>query len=209
MSNVGGKRGVTSGSRALVMQAASALGYTSNHMASSLRRGRTKTIGIVVPNLANEFFSRLVTYWEALSTSAGYEILVVASQDEPATEARRIHSVIARRVDGLIIAASRDDFGAARDLPSDLPPTVLVDRAFGCDGFDTVSSNNVEARATRHTSSDLTGHRDIALLTSADTHLHLRSRVEGYRNTMKEAGLADHIRVVMGGQSVDACRACH
>lgn len=208
VSNVlGGKRGVTSVSRVLVMQAASALGYKSNHMASSLRRGRTKTIGIVVPNLANEFFSRLVTNWEALSAHAGYEILVVASQDEVDTETRRIQSVIARRVDGLIVAAAQDDFGAAGDILSDLPPTVLVDRAFGCGSFDTVSSDNFEAGqiGARHLLS--LGHRDIAVLTSADTHLHLRDRIHGYRQAMNEAGLADRARIIIGGQNVEACRS--
>ncbi|MBX9846486.1 MAG: LacI family transcriptional regulator [Xanthobacteraceae bacterium] len=157
------------------MQAADALGYTSNHMASSLRRGHTKTIGIVVPNLANEFFSGLVTHWEALATDAGYEILVVASQDDVATETRRIQSAIARRVDGLLIAAAQDDFGSADGFPSDLPPIVLVDRAFGRETFDTVSSDNLEAGylGTRHLLA--LGHRDIALLTSADSRRADRS----------------------------------
>lgn len=208
VSNVlGGKRGVRSDSRALVIQAADALGYTSNHMASSLRRGHTKTIGVVVPNLANEFFSGLVTHWEALATGAGYEILVVASQDDVATETRRIQSAIARRVDGLLIAAAQDDFGSADGFPSDLPPTVLVDRAFGREMFDTVSSDNLEAGylGTRHLLA--LGHRDIALLTSADSHLHLRSRVEGYRKALREAGVADRERLVIGGRSVEACRS--
>ncbi len=146
VSNVlGGKRGVRSDSRASVMQAATELGYQSNHMASSLRRGDTRTIGIVVPNLANEFFSGLVTCWEALAAGAGYEILVVASEDNVATETQRIRSVVARRVDGLLIAAAQDDFGTASGFPANLPPTVLVDRAFGHERFDTVSSDNREA----------------------------------------------------------------
>lgn len=208
VSNVlGGKRGVRSDSRTAVIQAATALGYQSNHMASSLRRGDTRTIGVVVPNLANEFFSGLVTHWEALAADAGYEVLVVASEDNVGTEAKRLQSVIARRVDGLLVAAARDDFGAASGFPADLPPTVLVDRAFGHEKFDTVSSDNLEAGyvGTQHLIK--LGHRDIALLASADSHLHLRNRVEGYRRAMNEAGLADRERFVIGGRSVEACRA--
>jgi len=208
VSNVlSGKRGVTPGNRVLVEQAATALGYKSNHMASSLRRGRTKTIGVVVPNLANEFFARLVTRWEALSARSGYEILVVASQDDVETERQRILSITARRVDGLVVASALDDFGSVSDLAATLPPTVLVDRAFGCDGFDTVSSNNFGAGqlGTRHLLA--IGHRDIALVTSATSHLHLIGRIEGYRSAMSEAGLADRIRIVIGGQSVEECRS--
>lgn len=208
VSNVlSGQRSVGSGSRALVMQAAAALGYTSNHMASSLRRGHTKTIGIVVPNLANEFFSRLVRYWETLAAQAGYEIMVVASQDHVATETQRIQSVAARRVDGLLVAAAQDDFGAADGLPADLPPTVLVDRACGHKAFDTIASDNIEAGrlGARHLLA--LGHRDIAVLTSASTHLHLRNRIEGCRQVMAEAGLADRMRVIQGGHSVEECRS--
>jgi len=207
VSNVlSGKPSVTSSNRALVVQAAAELGYKSNYMASSLRRGRTRTIGVVVPNLANEFFSRLVTYWEALSTRAGYEILVVATQDEVETERQRIQSIVARRVDGLLVASALDDFGSAKDLASSLPPTVLVDRAFGCAPFDTVASNNFQAGKLGTCHLLALGHRDIALVTSADSHLHLRARIDGYRSSMTEAGLTDRIRIVIGGQSVEDCR---
>lgn len=208
VSNVlGGTRGVRSDSRDLVMQAATALGYKSNHMASSLRRGNTRTIGVVVPNLANEFFSGLVTYWEAEAAKAGYEILVVASGDDVATETQRIQSIIARRVDGILIAPALDKFGSSgRGFPEHLPPTVLVDRGFGNSKFDTVSSDNLDAGylGTKHLIE--LGHRDIALLTSADSHFHLRKRVEGYRKALDEAGLAGRERLVIGGRSVEACR---
>ncbi|MEI8275572.1 MAG: LacI family DNA-binding transcriptional regulator, partial [Hyphomicrobiales bacterium] len=76
-----GVRGVRADSRISVIKAAEVLGYKSNHMASSLRRGHTRTIGVVVPDLSNEFFSGLVTHWEAQAAEAGYEILVVSSAD--------------------------------------------------------------------------------------------------------------------------------
>ncbi len=201
-----GERGVRLASRLSVMKAAEALGYKSNHMASSLRRGHTRTIGVVVPDLSNEFFSGLVTHWESQAATAGYEILVASSGDNPETETRRIQSLIARRVDGLLIAAARDDFGAIPGFPGVLPPAVLVDRAAGHKRFDTVSSDNVAAgyEGTAHLIK--LGHRDIALLTSADSHLHLRDRVQGYRDALKEHGLADRARLVIGGRSVEACR---
>ena len=59
-----GLRGVTGDRRRAVLEAVEALGYKSNHMASSLRRGETRTVGIVVPNLGNEFYAGLVRQWE-------------------------------------------------------------------------------------------------------------------------------------------------
>src|SRR5262245_39711295 len=98
-----GLRGVTSDRRRPLLEAVAELGYKSNHMASSLRRGETRTVGIVVPNLGNEFYSALVRQWERVASQSGYEMLVVASGEDPVTEARRIESLIARRIDGLLV----------------------------------------------------------------------------------------------------------
>jgi len=90
-----GSRGVTGDRRRAVLEAVEALGYKSNHMASSLRRGQTQTVGVVVPNLGNEFYAGLVRQWERLAAQSSHEIMVVASGEDPATEARRIGSLIA------------------------------------------------------------------------------------------------------------------
>src|SRR5215207_9680278 len=67
-----GSRGVTGDRRRAVFEAVAALGYKSNHMASSLRRGETRTVGIVVPNLGNEFFAGLVRQWERIASQSNY-----------------------------------------------------------------------------------------------------------------------------------------
>jgi LacI family transcriptional regulator len=202
-----GLRGVTDDRRRAVIEAVAALGYKSNHMASSLRRGKTRTVGIVVPDLGNEFFSGLVRQWEKLASESGFEMLVVASGEDPVTEARRIESLIARRIDGLLVVAADDDFGAVPGFPAGLPPTVLVDRAFGHPHFDTVASDNVEAgyRGCLHLIE--LGHRDITFLISSIDHTHLRDRVEGYRRGLAEAGLTGRERIVLGGRTTEGCRS--
>lgn len=202
-----GLRGVTGDRRRAVLEAVEALGYKSNHMASSLRRGETRTVGIVVPDLGNEYFAGLVRQWEKIALTSGYEMLVVASGEDPATEALRIESLIARRIDGLLVVAAGDDFGANPAFPERLPPTVLVDRAFGHPDFDTVASNSLDAvyRGCRHLIE--IGHREITLLIASMNHIHLRDRVEGYRRAMKEAGLSSRERIVFGGGTMEGCRS--
>ena len=206
-NTLSGLRGVTGDRRRAVLEAVEALGYKSNHMASSLRRGQTRTVGIVVPNLGNEFYSGLVRQWEKIASQSGFEILVVASGEDPVTEARRIESLIARRIDGLLVVAADDDFGSIPGFPAGLPPTVLVDRARGHLQFDTVTSDNFDAgyRGTLHLLE--LGHRDVTLLISSVNHAHLRDRVEGYRRALGEAGLAASEWVVFGGGTVEGCRA--
>jgi LacI family transcriptional regulator len=202
-----GSRGVTGDRRRAVLEAVEALGYKSNHMASSLRRGASRTVGIVVPNLGNELFASLVRQWEKVASQSGYEMLVVASGEDPATEARRIESIIARRIDGLLVVAADDAFGSTPGFPAGLPPTVLVDRAFGHPLFDSVASANFDAgyRGCRHLI-DL-GHRDITLLISSTNHRHLQERIDGYRRALTEAGLGERGRVVFGGVTAEGCRS--
>jgi LacI family transcriptional regulator len=202
-----GLRGVTGDRRRAVLEAVEALGYKSNHMASSLRRGETRTVGIVVPDLGNEYFAGLVRQWERIASNSGYEMLVVASGENSATEARRIESLIARRIDGLLVVAASDDFGSDSGFTERLPPTVLVDRAFGHPKFDTVASDGFGAvhRGCRHLI-DI-GHQDITLLIASMNHVHLRDRVEGYRRALKEAGLSRRERIVFGGGTMEGCRS--
>ena len=116
-NTLSGLRGVTGERRRAVLEAVDALGYTSNHAASSLRRGKTRTVEIVVPNLGNEFYAGLVREWEKIASSSNFEMLVVASGEDPQTEARRIESLIARQIDGLLVVAAHDEFGSTPGFP--------------------------------------------------------------------------------------------
>ena len=145
--------------------------------------------------------------WERIASQSGYEMLVVASGEDPMAEARRIESLIARRIDGLLVVAAQDEFGSTPGFPAGLPPTVLVDRAFGHPHFDTVGSGNFDAgyRGCRHLLE--LGHRDITLLISSTNHTHLRDRLEGYRRALAEAGLSARERIVFGGGTAEGCRS--
>ena len=66
-----------------MLEAVAALGYTSNHAASSLRRGQTRTVGIMMSNLGNEFYAELVREWEKIASPSSFEMLVVASGEDP------------------------------------------------------------------------------------------------------------------------------
>lgn len=206
-NTLSGLRGVTRDRRQAVLEAVAALGYTSNHAASSLRRGETRTVGIVVPNLGNGFYAGLVREWERIASLSNFEMLVVASGEDPATEARRIESLIARQIDGLLVVAAEDEFGSMSGFPARLPPTVLVDRARGHPNFDTVCSDNVDAayRGARHLLE--LGHTDLTLLISSVNHAHLRDRVEGYRRALAEFGLRGTERISFGGGTIEGCRA--
>jgi LacI family transcriptional regulator len=201
-----GRRPVAEMLRRVVLDAVAELGYERNHLAASLRLQRSRSVGIVVPDLTNPFFAELVRRIEELAARSELQILLVDSNEEPAQEKARIRALLARRIEGLILVPTEDDVSA---LLSDRrhPPTVLVDRGLELDGFDSVGADNEAAGydGCRHLL-DL-GHRDIALLATADALGNVRDRIAGYRRALAEAGLADRARVVIGGPSIEGSRA--
>src|SRR5215831_17534681 len=82
-----GRRQVAESRRRLVLEAVAALGYQPNHLAASLRRRLTHTVGIVVPDLTNPFFAALVQHIEELAAESAYQILLVGSGEAESREA--------------------------------------------------------------------------------------------------------------------------
>ena len=202
-----GRRQVAEDRRRSVLEAVEALGYQPNHLAASLRRQHSRTVGIVVPDLTNPFFAALVHRIEALAAASDYQILLVDSSNDATREASRTRALLARRIDGLILVPTQDALPVQTGPSGGLPPTVLLDRGFGVAGFDTVQADNPEAtyRGCRHLLQ--LGHRDIALLVSTDQLGNIRDRIDGYRRALAEAGWSDHARVIVGGSGVESCRS--
>lgn len=202
-----GRRQVRAELRERVLAAIEALGYRPNQVASSLRSSRSNAIGILVPDLTNPFFVALVHRLEDLAAVDGYQILLAGSNEDEIRETERLNTLLSRRIDGLILAPSRDNTPVRASRTLHLPPTVLLDRGFGPAGFDAVGADNAAAvrEGCRHLL-DL-GHRDIAFLISSDAISNMRDRIEGYVSALEEAGLRTRARVIQGGFTVDTCRA--
>ena len=204
---VNGLRPVGARSRQRVVEAIEALGYRPDRVASALRSKSSRLVGMVVPDITNVFFASLVRGVEMLAEADAYDLLLVTSSEDPAVERRRVEALIARRIDGLIVVPANDEsmiaLAAAERAPW-LPPTVLLDRAGGAQGFDTVTADCESGgyAATRHLIG--LGHRDIALLTHSQHLQNIAQRIAGYRRALAEAGLSE--RIVVGGHDLDGLR---
>lgn len=208
VSNViSGRRQVRPELRERVLAAVAATGYRPNQLASSLRRMRTNTVGIVVPDLTNPFFATLVHRLEDLAAEDGYQILLVGSNEDEARENDRLQTLLSRQVDGLIIAPARDETVALTAHSGRLPPTVLMDRGFGHAGFDAVTADNTDAvrQGCRHLIG--LGHRDIAFVVTSPALDNMQERIAGYRAELADAGLGDRSRILAGGFEIEGCRA--
>ena len=207
VSNVlSGRRQVRPELRERVTAAIAATGYRPNQLASSLRRMRTDTVGIVVPDLTNPFFAALVHRLEDLAAEDGYQILLVGSNEDETRENDRLQTLLSRQIDGLIMVPARDETAARHTNRLRLPPTVLMDRGFGHADFDTVTADNLDAAARGCAHLIALGHRDIAFVVTSPTLDNMRERIDGYRAALAAAGLTEHARILAGGFTIEGCR---
>ncbi len=116
-------------------------GYSVNHAARSLKLNRSETIGFVVPDLANVFFARVIAELEILCRKRNLLLLTVASHEDPELENRAIASLLARGVDGLVLAPCQPTTPA--QLRKRRVPIVLFDRNYSPMHYPTVLSDNV------------------------------------------------------------------
>ncbi|MEU7829246.1 MULTISPECIES: LacI family DNA-binding transcriptional regulator [unclassified Nonomuraea] len=176
--------------RQRVQEAISALGFRRNEAASRLaRRATMLTLGLVMENISNEFYSRLAKAVE--SAAADHEALVVfgSYEERPERERMLVESMYARGVDSLIIVPSAADHGWLGEHGG--LTTVFVDRVpHGLEQADVVLLDDVRGgrMATEHLLRH--GHRRIGLISDDDGLSSVHDRASGYRAALREAGVA-------------------
>jgi LacI family transcriptional regulator len=188
-----GSRYVSSELTGRVHDAASALGYTPNGTARSLRLRRTQTIGLVVPEVT-PFFVELARVIEDHGFASGYITVLGNADAHPERERRYVETLIAKQVDGLILASTLHDAGELERLFAAVrTPVVVVDRDLELPGVDVVLADNEQGGylATRHLLS--LGHTRIGCITGSSELVPSAQRAAGYRRALAEAGIeSDH-----------------
>lgn len=170
-----------------VREVAAKLGYVRDVSAASLRRGKTMTIGVIVPRLTDTVMAML---YEALAHAAvrkGQFAIVATTDDRPEAVRTAADSLLARGVDGLILATARDGDDFPEQLRARGVPFVLALRTDGVSPSAVGDDRLGGYLATRHLI-DL-GHRRIGIIAGPAYASSSRLRTEGYRRAMEEAGL--------------------
>jgi LacI family transcriptional regulator len=166
------------------------LGYRPNQAARVLKGHRTKTIGLVIPSIADPFFSSCAEAVQAVALANDSLLIVTASHNDPHAEIENLEILISHRVDGLIVAPANSHGEPLRDLLKRISiPIIAVDRPVTGSLVESVVTDNFEGArlATQH----LIGHgyRRIVCLTGESTLFTIQERIRGYRAAMESAGL--------------------
>jgi LacI family transcriptional regulator len=194
--------------RQRVLDAAKQLAYQPNQLARSMATGRSNTIGVIVADIENLYFARAFRAIADTAAAHGFGVLLMNTDEDIVTERDAVSTMLANRVDGLIISPTSsvvvDHLIAARDMGC---PFVLLDRRVPVLNADTFAIDNFDA-AHQATSTFLEKkHRRIALVSNAPSHREqtylissVRERIDGYRAALHGAGISiDPELVVLGG----------
>ncbi|MES2509828.1 MAG: LacI family DNA-binding transcriptional regulator [Pseudomonadota bacterium] len=186
---------------------AQALGYRPNQLAAALRTRRSGAVGVLLPDITNPVFPPIVKGIEETLRAAGCVALVANADGDAASQAEVFEQMLARRVDGLIIAtAARDDLLVARCIAQHVP-FVLVNR--GADGAELSMVVNDDRLGTRMAVQHLAalGHTHIAHLAGPQNLSTGFVRRAGFVAAMREAGLPAGSIVNCTGYSREAGKA--
>jgi LacI family transcriptional regulator len=195
--------GVNAATAARVVAAIERLGYRRNESARVLRKGRTASIGLVIEDVADPFYSGISRAVEDVALRNGSLVLSGSTGKEPERERGLVLTFCSRRVDGLIIVPTGSDHEyLLPELDAGIA-AVFADRPGGLD-VDTVLSDNSGGARTGVTHLIRHGHRRIAYVGDSASIFTATERLYGYRHALRDAGLPYDESLVATGPAEQA-----
>ncbi|MFI2566777.1 LacI family DNA-binding transcriptional regulator [Paenarthrobacter sp. NPDC018779] len=186
----GGPKNVAPATEAKVRDAIRILGYRPNAAARALKLGSSETVGVIVPDNTNPFFSLLAHAVEEAAAALGFGMVLANSDGSLAKERQNIRNLAARQVDGVFLASCVFDPDLT-DLQASEIPSVLLNNAGSPPGFTSVGVD-LEAGgrvAVEHLIGH--GHTNIGLAIGTNTGNQLDGREVGWLGALRDAGLPD------------------
>ncbi|WP_211452436.1 LacI family DNA-binding transcriptional regulator [Collimonas antrihumi] len=180
-------RPVSDDARARVLAAVESLAYVPSALARSLKSKATGSIGLIIPNNTNPYFSEVARGIEDSCYAAGYSVILCNSDDDPAKQRDYLNVLLTKRCDGLIVATLAQTDGEL--LRKMKVPTVLLDRAPKDMAIDLVAVDNAAGGALAAAHLLSLGRRRIACIGGPQDIAISRERIGGLRQTMLAAGV--------------------
>lgn len=192
VSRVLGGGSVSDKVREKVLNAVKATGYRPNMAARRLRSNRTETIGLIVADLVNPFFTAITQAVESAAYKAGMRVMFCNTGEDPEREEMYLRFMQEERVSGLIVAPTAQGLKSLSKWSFDFP-LVLIDRARDKEKFDVIVMDNHTAARELVTHLHSQGYQRIGGLFGA-TSITGEQRKEGYIEAIRSLGLKPEIK---------------
>ena len=194
---------ISEATRQRVLEIVEREGYIPNAIAKSLKMKSTKTLGIIIPDVMNLFFSELARGIEDAAERKGYSVILCNSDNKEAKEERYIQVLQEKMVDGIILTASEKS--VSKSLKRRNTPMVLLDREILID--DKVGRIVVDNEEGAYTSTSYLidkGCKNIGVISSDNINKSSGQRLKGYERAILESGMKyDENKIFLQNYTID------
>ena len=176
---------ISTETQARVLEVVNHHGYQPNHSAAALRRGRSHSIGFIVPDFENRSYLRIAKRLEALARSNGFQLIISSSDDDRTTELQAARNLVARGVDALLVSSCVDDDAELYgDMVRQGTPVIALDRPLP-DSFSNVISDDEQGAFELTSSLKLPGNAHVALFGALPSLTVSQRREAGFRRALE------------------------
>ena len=186
-----------------VYQAIAELGYTPDASARSFRTGKKKTVGFIVPDIANKFFATMIESVETDLASHGYHLIIANTKEDMDREETNIRLLTAGLVDGLLVASTMDDFQRFDELIPAGFPVVLVDRTFEAKKYSSVCVSNFQPIYRSVCRLAGKGAKRVGIIGGLPRLSSTKERISAYQQAVADCGLAQEEGLIRYGDSME------
>lgn len=198
---INGTKNVSEKTRSKVLDAIETTGYTQNFIARALKKSETKTIGLVIQDIRNQYFIDVIHAINTEAAKYGYMVLLASSNDNPKLELETIQSFYDRRVDGIVLSPTTDSEKYSVPFLERMNiPVVYIDRMPAADG-DWVGTENEKATEVLANHLISLGHKRIALVVGLRGINTTEERIAGYCDALQKAGIPYDSELIIAGES--------
>ena len=172
-----------------IQELAAQMGYTPSAVAQSLLSQRTYTIGVVVTTIADPYITRVVEGIEKVAQQANYSVFLATSHNDPDWELAIVRTLHRRRVDAIIVAASRVGSLYSAELAQIRVPIVLINNQEDGEYLHSVATDDIQGAwlAVEHLLA--LGHRRIGYVSAPNRPRSNQRRRDGYEMALERAGI--------------------
>lgn len=195
--------------RKLIEEAIRALDFKVNEIARGLKTNKTMTIGVLIPDFNNLFFTTIVSNIENVLIKNGYSTILCDYKNDIELEKEKFNFLVNKQVDGIIIIPQGDIGGYIKEQLKKNIPLVLVDRALEDVECDTILVDNMNASYNAVEHLITRGHRRIGIIRGPDNIFTSIERLKGYIRVHKDYSMKiDESLVKKGDNDVESGYRC-
>jgi LacI family transcriptional regulator len=191
-----GKPGVSSETKKMVLQYIEKVGYTPNRMAQGLRTGKSNTIGMMVEDISDPFFSSIARIIEESAYRHGYRIIFGSTENDTIKTIDLIQLFRNHQVDGYIIAPPPGIENEVEKLINDKLPVVFFDRTLSTIETDNILVDNFAGSYQSVLQLIKNGYKNIAMVTLSSEQNQMKDRLNAYRQAVEENGMSLLVRKI-------------